>query len=744
MAAILTEINSKKKDAILYKAWQWTVDTDEDPYLKAEAVKKIAKLISNIRDGILRTSYVELIGNDKKTFKIKFKMLNDLVTSLNNTPDEIDGEEITNWDKLPAWMNRDEIESKGFSEVRTDNKVGYYAWSGTGKMEISNFIIKPLFQVRGKGIESRHIFEIQNGQKTATLDVPSKVFVSVEAFETELVAEGVLFFGNKSQLKVIAKALLPQFPVCDEIKILGWQPEGFFSYVDSYYVPEKDYNQPEPLGDDGQPVTGLKTIGSGGVYEVGKKHFLVPAASSVYQDLREDSFAPQRVLRYRPSPVDFKTWANKIHTVYGEDGLVGIAYLLCTLFRDVLFNMDHNFPHLYGYGERSSGKSKWAESLTAVCYTGRAAFNLNSGTDAAFFEYVKAFRNCLAHLNEFDDKVVKEEWFQAIKGFFDGEGRQRTRMGSTRHNIETQRAESGVVLTGQYLSTKDDNSVVTRSIIRAFHERQFTDQEKKDYDELKQWETEGLSGLMTDILQYRSEVRTKYYEVFNEMLGNWRRNTTGEFNSRIFQNWCHLASMWKLFSAKLSLPVPADVFTNIAYKEAKDLSNFVRSSDTLNDFWNTVVFLLDEGKLTSGWDFRIETWVSCNLRKGDGTEYVKEFDGFKKLLIIRLDNVHKHYQKSHKERTGKEGMTIDNLKHYFSNRPYYIGQIKQLQFKRYVAAPVETVAHSASPLSVSPQVHVQTQMVANKTTTSAYVFDYDLLGCELDRSDDEMQPELFN
>jgi DNA primase len=64
---------------------------------------------------------------------------------------------------------------------------------------------------------------------------------------------------------------------------------------------------------------------------------------------------------------------------------------------------------LYAFGERSSGKSKWAESIMALFYIKRQAFNLNSGTDFAFFNYMQIFINCPAALNEADEKVLKPE-----------------------------------------------------------------------------------------------------------------------------------------------------------------------------------------------------------------------------------------------------------------------------------------------------------------------------------------------
>jgi hypothetical protein len=695
------------------------VQAGDDVMRKAGVVDKAARLLALLKLPAAQQGYIDAICANK-AWKITKKLLSAALDQNRNATADGEFGDAEEFANMPAWMDREEVLEKGFCTLvdKENKRVGYWGWGQNGKVQISNFVIYPIFHVEGKE-NSRHIFEIENPTKRAVLDVPSKVFVSLETLQNHLVGEGCfIFYGSKPQLLRISTELLPHFPMCKEIKQLGWQPEGFFAFVNSVYIPGK----------------GQQDISRWGIANVDGKDFLIPAASDVYANMRvgEDPYEGDRVLTLHSSPVDFKTWARQMHRVYGQPGLLSVAGVFLSAFYDIVFKVDNNCPHLYFYGERTAGKSKLAASTSAPFFKGRSPFQLNSGTDYAFFQYVSSFRNCPSELNEFDDKIVKDEWFQAIKGFFDGEGRRRGSM-EKKGKSEEQKAAGLIILLGQFISTKDDNSVVTRSLIEALFEREFTDEDKQEFLRLKEWESKGITGLLLEILQHRPQLQKQYYESFNQLLGEWRRNTNDTFNQRVFQNWCHTATMWKLMGQWLELPVSFPVFEEYAYGRALQWSKFVRETDILSDFWNSVTFLLEQGEIEEGWDFKIQEHAELKIRQGNGEELEQKFTTPKKVLTIRLNNVHKLYQVNYRQRNGKEAMTLENLMHYFSSRNYYIGKIKQMPFKRWVYKNVEK---SNGPMGGTTS---ENQRTPEQTITSAIAFDYDLLGCDLERINPDMQ-----
>jgi DNA primase len=606
---------------------------------------------------------------------------------------------------LPKYMDADELKKKGYCTVKKvkEGEIthwGYYNYDTQFKRasQATNYIVTPIFFVY-KGKDSRYIIEVDNGKRKSVMDVEAKAMISPDVMSAFLVAEGnYIIYAASTAYKRIASELLEQFKRCVELKELGWQSWGFYAYIDRIYIP----NIGTQIVDDWGIVT-LKGH---------RDSYLLPASSAAYKELLltgEDPFENDRVLEFKQSTITMDVWVKKMERVYGMAGIIGCIYAWLCVYRDVVFSIDNNFPHLYGFGEKSSGKSKWAESISSFFYHKRSAFQLNSGTDFAFFNYMGKFTGGLAWLNEFDGDVTSSERFQAIKGIFDGESRQRGSM-TTRNKVETQKVLSGLLLTGQYLNTADDNSNVTRSIIEGFTTNENRSAEDNlAYQNLKDIEDAGINSLICDIVAHRDEIKTDYKSVFYETLKTWRIaiGKNDNYNQRIIQNYAHIYSMG--LSVKHCLNLSDDVLDlnklyDYCLQKGLQWCNFIRSSDKLSEFWNTMAYIAEGRLIKIDWDFKVITKSELKVRVGDNNSETILFEVPKKVLYLRLNNIHKVYQENYKKRNSKgESMSMDNLKHYFNGRKYYLGSVVGTRF----------VNGSDSKI------------------TSAYCFDYDMLGIDL-------------
>ena len=715
------------EDGILYYAREkWEAALDDQVHEKSNAKSAILHLLANVQNEIVRNNYFDQFVKKFKwkaaDTKKEFQSIQE-TTSYDN--DELFGDDDTAI-KFAPWMSdeqKEECLSKGYLTVNRKEKgkpmVGYYSFTANGKSEITNFIIKPLFHVYA-GVESRYLVEIYNGYNRAVLDIPARIIPSIDQFQAFGVSEGnFIIFGSKPQWLRIASELLQVFPRCMEITSLGWQRHKFFAFVDKIFVPGE----------------GLRDLDNWGIFKYKEENFLVPASCEAYKQLQrtgDDPYENDRYLTYKQSPVNFSTWAIQMQKVYLQKGPVGIAYAILSLFRDIVFDVDNNCPHLYAFGEPSSGKSKWAESITAIFYYKRSAFNLNSGTDFAFFNYMQRYRNCPAHLNEFEIEVIRPEWFQAIKGVFDGEGRERGKGGS-KNRTEVMRVLCTLILTGQKLVTADDNSVVTRSIIEPFSTRDdLSEADKKAYDTLKTWESQGMSSMLIELLQYRKDFEENYKENFNGQLSEWRKLRTDarQINQRILQNFSHLATCYNMVSKHMQLPIAADEFTEYCYNQAVRWSQFIRSSDTLSEFWRTLEFLVNQMEVEEGWDYVVEETLSVTVRVNRTDNRTHDFDTPTKVLYLRLNNVHKLFQSAYRSRTGKEAMNMENLLHYFTSRKYYVGAVKQKRFKRFIT--VTDAVNRTQGFETNSQAIV-TQKQEEEKITSCYAFVYEDLEIDIAR-----------
>jgi len=66
--------------------------------------------------------------------------------------------------------------------------------------------------------------------------------------------------------------------------------------------------------------------------------------------------------------------------VYGSNATIAVSFSIATVFRDLIYEKYKIFPHLFLFGEKQSGKSQLAWSLSNLFFHNMPAFNLNSGT----------------------------------------------------------------------------------------------------------------------------------------------------------------------------------------------------------------------------------------------------------------------------------------------------------------------------------------------------------------------------
>jgi hypothetical protein len=187
-----------------------------------------------------------------------------------------------------------------------------------------------------------------------------------------------------------------------------------------------------------------------------------------------------------------------------------------------------------------------------------------------------------------------------------------------------------------------------------------------------------------------------------------------------------------MISGFITLPQEAEDFTEYCYKQAIKWSQFIRSSDTLSEFWRMLEFFSNQRDVEEGWDYCVEQVTSVTIRINRTESRELSFETPTKVLFLRLNNVHKLYQSAYRTRTGKEGMSLENLLHYFSSRKYYVGAIKQKRFARF-SSVTENVSrpYGQGGIKEAPE----TVKKLDEKITSCYAFVYEDLEIDISSSD---------
>lgn len=679
-----------KRDIILGLAQESMAKVGDDPHAKEKVINTIIDWVICVEAPVIRAEYItkliKILGVSRKIIAeiIKKRLPKEKKTGYNTSEPDLD---------LPDGIDHNDVLRHGFYGVVDGSKTGYFFRVAANDYKpVSNFVMTPLFHKYDQDDNTR-IIKIENGIMPAEIiELPSKALISVDQFRNFLFDKGAYFFdGNKQHLDKLNKRYLFEFVKAFELKTLGWQNEGFFAFFNASY--------------NGK----LEEYSDVGIVKHGEQHFFSPASSDIYKDFRKDDdmYENDRFLEHIPSELNFSQWAKLLHDVYGEHAKVGVPFVLMSLFRDLVFKVDNNAPFLYCYGQSKSGKSKFAESISNLFFKEMPAFNLNSGTDFAFSSRLARFKNCPVFFNEFDDNVVKDEWFQALKGAYDGEGRERGKGGSKR-KTEIQKVNCSLILVGQYLSTKDDNSVLSRSLMRVFQlTKDRGDKQTANYNYLKEKEKEGLSGILTELLQHRTEIEKNYYTWFNEsfklLLGKIRKSGK-HYEERVLRNYSAMLALYKAFDKHTNLPWKLDEYTQWIVDEIIKMSALISQTDILVDWWTTVETMFGENLLRKGHHFKIERKLLVRITKDSGDIH-KDFKEPKEVLYLRVKNVQQLYARFKSQLKGNP-IDFTSLTSYLQTRDYYIGYVKSERF---------TSDNSDG------------QSEANSVRTSAYLFDYKAL-----------------
>jgi len=634
---------------------------------RGEAINQICDRIFQLKDPVRQSVFTEEIS---KRHKISKKLITDRLKTLKESATVIEDKEADPFEGFGG-VDRNAAQKLGFFEHRNC----LYFLTKDGPFKASNFLIRPLFHIYSKTDNKRLVEIINDTGDKKTVDIPSKSFISLEQFQQAVYNEGnFIFFGNKFHFMKILEDISNKFPRCNELKTLGWQREGFYAFANGSYS-----GAWQPVDEFG--ITDFE----------GKKYFS-PAFSKVYTDVREDDdeYESDRYFVWKQSPISFGDWTRLMVDVYGTNARIAIAFAIATVFRDLIYDKYKIFPHLFLFGEKQSGKSQLAWSLSNLFFNNMPAFNLSSGTQVGFHRKLSRIKNAICWWDEYSNDIDPKR-IQTLKSAYDGMGHEKGKM--TRDNrTEVTKVSSSSVISGQYLPTSDDNALLTRSILLSFVRKIYSQDELARYDELKKYEKTGLSSLVGDILHFRKDVDQGFSMVFSELMDQIKDELTVEgkqFEERLVRNICSILTPVKII---LDSMLPLDLSFSFAeiYDQSKtminELSVQVSSSESLSNFWLMTEYLLDNKMIEAGKDFEIKSVATIRVTNKKGITETLNYPEPKVVLFIRFSKIHPLYMEGHRKQFGKNGVDLVSLMHYIKHHQSYIGAAGSYRFEDSVSS----------------------------------------------------------
>lgn len=669
--ALKNQILDSKMDAVEYLVQQIYSEA-KTTIEKNNAEIQAAEILAIIPDAQLRNSYVKLFAKeyklDRKTVEEKVKV--NIAAKAAQNQDEVDGF------VLPRHLSKDEIQDFsefGFYKEEDPKKIGYYFPRGNSFKDferVTNFIIKPVFQVGSKD-DSDRIIEIQNPHKKTIIEIKNKQWLSLQGFREAVANHGNFWFkGSAFQHQNFYIKYMSKFLYCQPLTTLGWQPDNkFYAFADGIAY-DKNF----------------KRIDDYGLIEKNGEKYFLPAFSKINTVFKndQDDYVADRYLKYNfNEEVNYNLWSKQIQKVYGNNGVITSLYMIACCFRDVIYQSTNVFPLLFFVGQPQTGKSTCARSLSRVFCFNQPEFNLNSGTVNGFQRRISRVRNSFVWLDEYTNDL-DDKRFQALKSLFDGVGAEKAIM-SNDNRTKQVLINSGAGISGQHYPTRDENSLLLRTVLLEFTKKQeeFTQAEVDEYNILNAWQKKGLSNLIMEVISWRDYFEDQWQTEFDEVSRKMKIDLAAiSYEGRTLQSLSILVTVLKIMGPKIDIPMDYNETFELCKEWIINQSSIASDTNILNSFWKMLEFLSFDNILKNNEDYKVINCSSIDVRGKDDKIHTITFPQNKNVLFIRFQRVYPKYAEYHRKQTGENGHAETSLKSYMkSDKKSFIGNVKTVDFE---------------------------------------------------------------
>ena len=535
---------------------------------------------------------------------------------------------------------------------------------------VSNFIIKPLLLILSKSNPKR-IYEVTNTyQSSKVVDLEPKQFANPLGFSEVVESLGnFIFWGAKSHFTRIKMKLFELSKEAEEIKTLGYHSDGFYAFANG--IQNENWI---PLDEHGH-----------GIVQHADKRYFLPALSKIFAS-DDQEYQTQKQFIYKPGTISFPAYAQTFCDIYSlnGNGRIGLLFYITCLFRDIVFQNFRFFPHLYLFGPPQSGKSTLAWSTMYLFGEPRMPFMLNTGTAVAFYKQFAEFRNAVVWFDEYQNSIDYAR-VQSLKTAYDGAG--HTKSDNTRDNRNKSiPVHSGCIVSGQELPTADV-ALFTRCILLQFTKTEFTVEEKQLHADFKRVvEETGVSHLTAQITQFRAHFKEHFLSAFDGEFALIKKHfDVRGIDDRITKNMAILLATYQVLKDKLTFPFNQDQLRQTAYGIMSVQNGLITGSKETSIFWKMVMFMYRQRQIKERLDYRLELkpYLDLDVPKGSPDLRTNLIDAEnpsgKRILFIRLQNMHTNYEKLSRER-GNKSMDEGSLRHYLATQKGFLGKVRGIKF----------------------------------------------------------------
>ena len=475
-----------------------------------------------------------------------------------------------------------------------------------------------------------------------------------------------------------------------------------------------------------------------GIVKIGDRTFYLPAFSKMHIE-QKDAYQFERSFSCRQhGEVSLYDYVQRMVTVFGDNAKVGFAFLLATLFLDVVKQTSKRLALLNIFGRKGSGKTELGTALMSFFIRQNDPPSLATTSMASLNEMLSCAENNLVHLDEYKNEIDFRK-IELLKQIGGGSGQTKKNMDGDK-KVQRTFVRSGVILTGQDAPTRDD-ALFSRVIHLSYSQVTFSKEAKRNFEEFQAISARGVSHLTVQLLKLRKLFETDYAAHYatckRELMAALAEDS---IEDRLLNNW--LAPLAAFHTVQTSLRLPIDYLDlfNICVGGIRRQNEQLKKNSDIAVSWSMLDSGHMQGRIVAKSHFAIRVQSSFKRLDGD----VIDFGRNKSVLYLNYQNVIATLGQRVNGSNIVGKLDTVSLDSYLRTHPAFLGT-KQYRFR--VLLPNGTPDYTFDTRDGRSVRRVK------EVRPMAFVFDYELLKesyeinletqerNENDASEDDVEPE---
>jgi hypothetical protein len=545
--------------------------------------------------------------------------------------------------------------------------------AGVTRQRLTNFTMQVKYLIRNDAGGKRIVILKHESGRQEQVELSVGALSSVTEFKKIVESQGPFNCTGLGQyeLDCIKEQLFSQEKECKIISYLGQQKDGFWAWSNGIYAAGEFYPANEY-----------------GIVTYDDTHYYIPYA--VGDD--DGQYQEERMFCYRDTQMNFAQWSKIYVDAYGDNGKIAVAFAIAGIFVDIVVKAIRQFPMLFFFGKRGTGKTTAALSLMYLFGYPQKELSLEGkSTSKAMTRILARWAGGMQLYDEFKENLDKDI-IGTLKGFADRTGYKRATIAS-QTSTDTIPVRSVALIAGQHLPSEP--ALFSRIILLKFLKDTFSSEGASAFQKLRDAEDAGISGVIHDLLN----LRAVFAEEFPGKLSEWFKHLRGAYpdvTERQLKFWGALLATSDVIGGYKQGENGPGRYTRIAlpyslYGELlplvevnlSDQTSIMESANEVKGFFEVFVWLIQKRLIMAEREYKV----------------VKESED-SILLYIRMTSVYGYYLEGHRQMHNKTGIGKAALFEYLKSEKTCLGTKDNMRF-RELGSPTSAYVFDVCRIAVS-------------------------------------------